>query len=132
MTQKYGRGFSTTNLRYFSTFYTVYADRDPEIRHITGGELNSNKKRHIQLAPLVRALSWSKNLLILGQCKTSEEKEFYLLCSARANRSKRELQSQIQRSSFELTMLADLKLAPPVRELHQVAVERTSISAAGS
>lgn len=48
LTQKYGRGFSTTNLRYFRTFYTVYADRDPEIRHITGGELDTNKKRHIQ------------------------------------------------------------------------------------
>lgn len=39
LTQKYGRGFSTTNLRYFRTFYTVYADRDPGIRHIAGGEL---------------------------------------------------------------------------------------------
>jgi len=72
-----------------------------------------------RLAPLVRELSWSKNLLILGQCKTLEEKEFYLLSSARANWSKRELQNQIERSSFERTMLADLKLAPPVRELHQ-------------
>ena len=48
LTQKYGRGFSTTNLRYFRTFYTVYADRDPEIRHIAGGELDANKMRHIQ------------------------------------------------------------------------------------
>jgi predicted nuclease of restriction endonuclease-like (RecB) superfamily len=48
LTQKYGRGFSTTNLRYFRTFYTVYADRDPEIRHIAGGELDANKKRHTQ------------------------------------------------------------------------------------
>lgn len=72
-----------------------------------------------RLAPLVRALSWSNNLLILGQCKTLEEKEYYLLISSRANWSKRELQSQIERGSFERTMLADLKLAPPVRELHQ-------------
>lgn len=48
LTQKYGRGFSTTNLRYFRTFYTVYADRDPEIRHIAGGELDTNNKRHIR------------------------------------------------------------------------------------
>lgn len=39
LTLRYGRGFSTTNPRYFRTFYTVYADRDPEIRHIAGGEL---------------------------------------------------------------------------------------------
>ena len=35
---KYGRGFSVTNLRYFRTFYTVYSDREPEIRQIGSGE----------------------------------------------------------------------------------------------
>jgi predicted nuclease of restriction endonuclease-like (RecB) superfamily len=33
-----GRGFSTTNLRYFRTFYLAYRDRAPEIRHVAGGE----------------------------------------------------------------------------------------------
>ena len=46
LTERYGRGFSTTNLRYFRTFYTVYADRTPEIRHIAGGESDTDKKRH--------------------------------------------------------------------------------------
>ena len=36
---RYGKGFSTTNLRYFRTFYTVYADRVPEIRQIGSGVL---------------------------------------------------------------------------------------------
>lgn len=36
--ERYGRGFSTTNLRYFRTFYQVFAERIPEIRHIAGGE----------------------------------------------------------------------------------------------
>lgn len=94
------RGFSASNLWRMMQLYDTYAGNE-------------------QLAPLVRALSWSKNLLIMGQCKTLEEKEFYLLSSSRANWSKRELQAQILRSSFERTMLADLKLAPPVRELHQ-------------
>jgi hypothetical protein len=34
---RFGRGFSTTNLRYFRTFYTVYAERLPEIRQIGSG-----------------------------------------------------------------------------------------------
>ena len=46
--QKYGRGFSTTNLRYFRTFYSTYSDRLPEIRHIGCGELDRPEKRHIQ------------------------------------------------------------------------------------
>ena len=36
----FGRGFSTTNLRYFRTFYTVYTDRLPEIRQIGSGVLD--------------------------------------------------------------------------------------------
>lgn len=48
LTQKYGRGFSTTNLRYFRTFSTAYSDRIPEIRHIACGEFNASEKRHTQ------------------------------------------------------------------------------------
>jgi predicted nuclease of restriction endonuclease-like (RecB) superfamily len=33
-----GRGYSTTNLRYFRAFYIAYRDRSPEIRHIGSGE----------------------------------------------------------------------------------------------
>jgi predicted nuclease of restriction endonuclease-like (RecB) superfamily len=48
LTHKYGRGFSTTNLRYFRTFYMVYPDRIPEIRHIACGESKGPVKRHTQ------------------------------------------------------------------------------------
>ena len=48
LSQKYGRGFSTTNLRYFRTFYTVYNDRIPKIRHIPCGEFEASEKRHTQ------------------------------------------------------------------------------------
>ncbi len=33
-----GRGYSTTNLRYFRTFYLAYRHRAPQIRHIGSGE----------------------------------------------------------------------------------------------
>jgi len=48
LNNKYARGFSTTNLRYFRTFYTAYSDRIPEIRHIGGGEFKATGKRHTQ------------------------------------------------------------------------------------
>jgi len=38
LTARYGRAFSTTNLKYFRTFYLAYAGRSPEIGHLTGGE----------------------------------------------------------------------------------------------
>ena len=54
------KDFSASNLWRMMQFCDTYANNE-------------------RLAPLVRELSWSKNLLILGQCKTLEEKEFYLL-----------------------------------------------------
>jgi len=36
-----GRGYSTTNLRYFRVFYIAYRSRRPEIRHIGSGEFGS-------------------------------------------------------------------------------------------
>lgn len=42
LTSRYGKGFSSTNLRYFRTFYQVYAERTPEIRHMACGESGDN------------------------------------------------------------------------------------------
>jgi hypothetical protein len=41
LTEKFGRGFSTTNLRYFRTFYLSYTNRIPEIRHTQSGVLDN-------------------------------------------------------------------------------------------
>ncbi|OPY72850.1 MAG: hypothetical protein A4E62_00733 [Syntrophorhabdus sp. PtaU1.Bin002] len=38
LSERYGKGYSVTNLRYFRLFYQTYADRVPEIRHITCDE----------------------------------------------------------------------------------------------
>ena len=46
LTARYGRGFSTTNLRYFRNFHLVYAARTPEIRHIACGESAPGQIRH--------------------------------------------------------------------------------------
>jgi predicted nuclease of restriction endonuclease-like (RecB) superfamily len=50
LTRHYGKGFSSTNLRYFRTFYQVYAERTPEIRHMACGEsgddLGAREIRH--------------------------------------------------------------------------------------
>lgn len=40
--ERVGRGYSTTNLRYFRTFYKAYADRSPTIRHIGSGEFGGS------------------------------------------------------------------------------------------
>jgi hypothetical protein len=44
--QKYGSGYSTTNLWYFRQFYIVYSDRVPEILHTPCGELIDQEILH--------------------------------------------------------------------------------------
>jgi predicted nuclease of restriction endonuclease-like (RecB) superfamily len=41
LTNRYGRGFSVTNLRYFRLFYQAFNDRAPEIHHSTSDELRA-------------------------------------------------------------------------------------------
>ena len=94
------RGFSAQNLWRMKQFYDVYSADE-------------------KLSALPRVLFWTHHCILLAQCKTSEERYFYAASAIRAGWSTRQLENEIQRSSFERTMLADLKLAPPVRELRQ-------------
>lgn len=92
LTTRFGRGFSTTNLRYIRTFYTVYADRHPEIRQIRSGELTSDSKRQTQsgvledmsmavetgdaLRGFSPVLSWSHYQVLMG-VENVNERLFY-------------------------------------------------------
>ena len=71
-----------------------------------------------KLSPLVRELTWTHNLLILGQCKRPEEREFYLRCCQRARWSKRELEHQIRNCLFERAVLSPPKVSPLVAQMH--------------
>jgi len=44
LTEKYGSGFSITSLKYFRTFYQVYADRFPEIGRPPGDQSETDEK----------------------------------------------------------------------------------------
>lgn len=97
-------GFSASNLWRMRQFFETYRDQP-------------------KLAPLVRELSWTHNLLILGKCKRNEEREFYLRVCLRERWGKRELERQIAGAFFERTVLNPPKLAPAVRVLHPEAAD---------
>jgi hypothetical protein len=84
------KGFSPQNIWRMKQFYETYAGNE-------------------KLSPLVREISWTNNVLIMMAAKTNEEREFYLLLSARNNYSKRELERQIDSSLFERTMISSEK-----------------------
>ena len=84
------KGFSPQNIWRMKQFYETYADKD-------------------KLSPLVREISWTNNVLIMMAAKTDEEREFYLLLSAKNSYSKRELERQIDSSLYERTMISTEK-----------------------
>ena len=92
-------GYSARNLWRMSQFYEIYHGQP-------------------KLAPLVRELSWTHNLLIMSRCKRDEEREFYLRICQRERWGKRELQRQLSGGLFERTILSPAKLSPVVAELY--------------
>lgn len=79
-------GYSTANLWRMKLFYESYVD---------------NKK----LAPLVREVGWSHNLIILEKCKDELEREFYLRMTRKYGWTKNVLIHQVENQTYEKTLL---------------------------
>jgi predicted nuclease of restriction endonuclease-like (RecB) superfamily len=84
-------GFSPQNIWRMKQFFETY-------------------KEFPKLAPLVREITWTNNIIILP-CRSIEEREFYIKMTIREKWSKTELQRQINSSCFERVMLANEKIA---------------------
>jgi predicted nuclease of restriction endonuclease-like (RecB) superfamily len=97
--QPNARGFSAQNLWRMRQFFDTYRECP-------------------KLSALLRELTWTHNLLILGKCKREEEREFYLRLSLGQSWTSRELERQINAALFERTVLSPAKLSTPLTELH--------------
>jgi predicted nuclease of restriction endonuclease-like (RecB) superfamily len=93
------RGFTRANLFRMRKFYETY----------------SNDQK---VAPLVRQLPWTHNLIILNQSKRPEEREFYLRLAIQEKWSKRELERQFKAALFERNVLNPVKVTPLVTQSH--------------
>ncbi|WP_461791388.1 PDDEXK nuclease domain-containing protein [Pedobacter sp.] len=92
------KGFSHSNLWRMKQFYETYIGQP-------------------KLAALLREISWSHNMIIMGATTVMEEREFYIKMSIRERYSSRQLERQISSSLFERTMLGGAKLAALPREM---------------
>ena len=128
LTQRYGKGFSETNLKYFRLFYQTYAHRLPEIRHKESDnsaltqirhkacdELSTSKKGRkstgvlddmslaVQGDRLVKdfssQLSWS-HYRVLTKVENKNEQLFYEIEAEKENWSEPELERQIHSFLF--------------------------------
>ena len=97
------RGFTRANLFRMRQFYETY----------NGDE---------RVAPLVRQLPWSHHLIIFGQSKRPEEREFYMRIAIQERWSKRELERQFNSALFARVVLSPPKVSPVVRQTHPEAV----------
>jgi predicted nuclease of restriction endonuclease-like (RecB) superfamily len=75
------KGFSVSNLWRMKSFFETY---------------NENEK----LAPLVREIGWSHNLVILEKCKDEHEREFYIKMTRKYGWTKNVLIHQIEGSAY--------------------------------
>ncbi len=80
------KGFSSANLWRMRNFYLQY---------------NSSQK----LAPLVREISWVKNVIIMEKCRNEQEKEFYIRITQKFGWTKDVLINQVENKSYEKYLL---------------------------
>lgn len=79
------QGFSSANLWRMRNFYLAY---------------HKNEK----LAPLVREISWTKNIIILERCKDDIQREFYIRITKKFGWTKDVLINQLEAGAFERYM----------------------------
>lgn len=98
------RGFTRANLFRMRKLYATYHDDE-------------------KVAPLVRQLPWTHNLIIVNQSKRPEEREFYLRLAIQEKWSKRELERQFKAALFERTVLNPANVSPAVTQSHPAAMD---------
>ena len=101
------RGYSAQNLWYMRQFFLQY-------------------REDAKLQPLVGEISWAKNLVIMGRCKDSLEREFYIRMTRKFGWTRNVLIHHIENRSYEKSLLGqtnfDRSLTPELRDQAKLAV----------
>ena len=79
------QGFSSANLWRMRNFYITYQENE-------------------KLAPLVREISWTKNVIIMERCKDDIRREFYIKTTRKFGWTKDVLINQLEAGTFERYM----------------------------
>ncbi len=102
------KGFSAANLWRMRLFYQTYAD-------------------NAKLAPMVREIGWTHNLVILEKCKDDLEREFYLRMTRKFGWTKNVLIHQIENQTYRKTLSSqtnfDETLPDAIRSQAKLAVK---------
>lgn len=80
------KGYSAANLWRMRNFYLSYRDSE-------------------KLAPLVREISWSNNIIIMEKCKDDLQREFYIQMTKKYGWTKRILANFVEAQTYEKYLL---------------------------
>lgn len=105
LTEKFGRGFSKTNLEFFRRFYLNYEDRIAEtvFRHFAIEKTETVFRQLEENPPFI--VSWSHYLQLM-RIENKEERSFYEIESAKSGWGIRTLQRQYNSSLYERLALS--------------------------
>jgi predicted nuclease of restriction endonuclease-like (RecB) superfamily len=98
------RGYTRRNLFRMRQFFEAY---------------RANEK----VSPLVTQLPWTHHLIILGQAKPAETRQFYMLAAIRNRWSKRELERQIVTGAVLRSAPNTKKVSPAITQIHPSALD---------
>ncbi len=100
-------GFSTSNLWRMKLFYESYRNNE-------------------KLAPMVREICWSHNLVIMEKCDDNLEREFYIRMTKKSGWTKSILIHQIENQSYEkaLTSKTNFNKTDPSKIRNQAKLAR--------
>ncbi len=98
------KGFTRPNLFRMRQFYETYAHDE-------------------KVSALLRQLPWTHNLIILGQSKHPEAREFSLKMAIQERWSSRDLERQFKAALFERAVLSPPNASPVVKQSHPAAVD---------
>jgi len=94
------KGYSSSNLWRMRNFYVDYREAE-------------------KLAPLVREISWTNNVIIMEKCKNNQEREFYAGMTKKFGWTKDVLIHQIENQSYEKYLLNQTNFDQTVPEKYR-------------
>jgi len=94
------QGFSSANLWRMRAFYLQYKDNE-------------------KLAPMVREISWTKNIAIVEKCKDDLEREFYIRMTKKFGWTKNVLIHQIENKAYQQYLLNQTNFDKAVPEKYR-------------
>jgi predicted nuclease of restriction endonuclease-like (RecB) superfamily len=100
-------GFSASNLWRMRSFYMSYSEDE-------------------KLAPMVREIAWSQNIMIMEKCHDAKQREFYIRMTSKFGWTKNVLVLRIQDQTYEKTLLGQTNfestLPEPLKNQAKLAV----------